>query len=170
MVWPLRILGVLSLVGGVIGIEQILESQGQPHCTMNTLTERLFVPFIESPRAAVCGLIAVVIGFLAARALYSEAKSDPLPAKLGALSRAMANRFYFDEIYEATVIRIHDAIAAISDWIDRWIVEGFCIGLVRGGTDLTGRALRLVQTGNLQTYAFLFVLGVAVVLWFVLGK
>jgi hypothetical protein len=27
-----------------------------------------------------------------------------------------------------------------------------------------------VQTGNLQTYAFLFVLGVAVVLWFVLGK
>ena len=82
----------------------------------------------------------------------------------------MRNRFYFDEIYEATVIRAHDFIAAVSDWIDRWIVEGFCIGLVRGGTDLTGRALRLVQTGNLQTYALLFVLGVAVVLWFVLGK
>ena len=89
---------------------------------------------------------------------------------VGALSRAMANRFYLDEIYEATVIRIHDTIAAVADWIDRWIVEGFCIGLVRGGTDLTGRALRLVQTGNLQTYAFLFVLGVAVLLWFVLGK
>jgi hypothetical protein len=27
-----------------------------------------------------------------------------------------------------------------------------------------------VQTGNLQTYAFLFALGVAVVLYFVLGK
>ena len=111
-----------------------------------------------------------MVGFLIARALYANAKSDPLPAKLGWLSRAMASRFYFDEIYEATVIRIHDTIAAISDWIDRWIVEGFCIGFVRGGTDFTGRALRLVQTGNLQTYAFLFVLGVAVVLWFVLGK
>ena len=87
-----------------------------------------------------------------------------------ALHARCANRFYFDELYEATVIRAHDFIAAVSDWIDRWIVEGFCIGLVRGGTDLTGRALRLVQTGNLQTYAFLFVLGVAVVLWFVLGK
>ena len=54
--------------------------------------------------------------------------------------------------------------------LDRWLLEGFCIGLVRGGTDLTGRALRLVQTGNLQTYAFLFVLGVALVLYFVLGK
>ena len=30
--------------------------------------------------------------------------------------------------------------------------------------------LRLVQTGNLQTYAFLLVLGVAVVLYFVLVK
>ena len=32
------------------------------------------------------------------------------------------------------------------------------------------RELRLVQTGNLQTYAFLFVLGVAAVLYLVLGK
>jgi len=56
------------------------------------------------------------------------------------------------------------------DVIDRWIVEGACIGLIRGGTDFTGRALRLVQTGNLQTYAFLFVLGVALLLYFVLGK
>ena len=56
------------------------------------------------------------------------------------------------------------------DWIDRWLVEGLCIGLVRGGTDLTGRALRLVQTGNLQTYALVFVLGVALVLWFVIGR
>jgi hypothetical protein len=45
-----------------------------------------------------------------------------------------------------------------------------CIGAIRGGTDLSGRALRLAQTGNLQTYAFLFVLGVALLLYFVLGK
>jgi NADH:ubiquinone oxidoreductase subunit 5 (subunit L)/multisubunit Na+/H+ antiporter MnhA subunit len=82
----------------------------------------------------------------------------------------MKNKFYFDELYEATVIRLHDFIAAVSDWFDRWIVEGACIGLIRGGTDLTGRALRLVQTGNLQTYAFLFVFGVAVLLYFVLVK
>jgi NADH-quinone oxidoreductase subunit L len=174
MVWPLRILAVASIVGGLIGISELFNSQfaGEvaEHAEHASLLTRIIEPFQHAPVAAFGGLVAVVIGFLAAKALYSKAKSDPLPAKLGALSRAMANRFYFDELYEATVIRIHDTIAAISDWIDRWIVEGFCIGLVRGGTDLTGRALRLVQTGNLQTYAFLFVLGVAVVLWFVLGK
>jgi NADH-quinone oxidoreductase subunit L len=214
MIWPLRILAVLAIFGGVLGVGEILNKHffdnGLFHAVsqevhtatgaaqMNTLQidlaagqtrsippdafvsiygeETLLQRIIEPLSSAslmiamAAGLLAVVVGFVAARALYGKAKSDPLPAKLGALSRAMANRFYFDEIYEATVIRIHDTIAAISDWIDRWIVEGFCIGLVRGGTDLTGRALRLVQTGNLQTYAFLFVLGVAVVLWFVLGK
>ena len=104
----------------------------------------------------------------AARALYQNAPDDPLPAKLGKFATAMKNRFYFDEIYEATFIRAHDFIAAVMDFIDRWVVDWGGIGLVRGGTDFTGRALRLLQTGNLQTYAFLFALGVAVVLYWVL--
>lgn len=174
MIWPLRILGVASIVGGLIGISQMFDSQFRDAAAAEAGTggwfAQIIAPFFHAPVAAFGGLIAVILGFLAARALYGKAKSDPLPDKLGALSRAMANRFYLDEIYEATVIRLHDTIAAIADWIDRWIVEGFCIGFVRGGTDLTGRALRLVQTGNLGTYAFLFALGVAVVLWFVLGK
>jgi NADH-quinone oxidoreductase subunit L len=115
-----------------------------------------------------CGLAAAVAGIFVAFSLYAKAEKDPLPEKLGGLATAMKNKFWFDELYEATFIRLHDFIAAVCDWIDRWLVEGFCIGLVRGGTDLSGRALRLMQTGNLQTYAFLFVLGVAVVLWFVL--
>jgi len=36
--------------------------------------------------------------------------------------------------------------------------------------EFIGRALRLVQTGNLQTYAFLFVLGTAVVLYLMIGR
>lgn len=175
MVWPLRILAVLAMLGGVIGIEGIftrqLSTERVEHVEQGMgLWDQLILPFQHAPVAAGIGIAATIIGFLLARAFYANAKSDPLPAKLGVLSRAMANRFYFDELYEATVIRFHDGLAAVANFIDRWIVEGFCINLVRGGTDLTGRALRLVQTGNLQTYAFLFVLGVALVLWFVLGK
>ena len=117
------------------------------------------------------GILAVVaVAFLPRGRCISNARTDPLPAKLGGFATAMKNRFYFDEIYEATFIRAHDFIAAVMDWIDRWLVDWAGIGLVRGGTDFSGRALRLMQTGNLQTYAFLFALGVAVVLWFVLGK
>ena len=170
MAWPLRVLAVFAVIGGVIGASQTYASQFSPGETRESFGQSLVEPFVHSPVGVLIGLAFIAVGIFAARALYRDAVSDPLPAKLGGLATAMKNRFYFDELYEATVIRAHDFIAAVMDWIDRWLVEGLCIGLVRGGTDLTGRALRLVQTGNLQTYAFLFVLGVAVVMYFVLGK
>jgi NADH-quinone oxidoreductase subunit L len=173
MVWPLRILATCSIfAGGFVGIENIYRMQFPGETTGQAANfARIFEPFVAAPAAAWGGLIALAVGCIAARALYAKAEKDPLPEKLGALSRAMRNRFYFDEIYEATFIRLHDALAAIADWFDSWIIQGACIGLVRGGTELAGKALRTAfQTGNLQTYAFLFALGVAFVLYLVLVK
>jgi NADH-quinone oxidoreductase subunit L len=130
--------------------------------------QRLWVPFEHSPGAASVGLLAAALGFLAAFALYWKAAADPLPEKLGALSRAMRDRFYFDEIYEALFIRPHDFLAAIAAWFDRWIISGVAVRGTHGTTELLGRALRLVQTGNLQTYAIIFALGVAFLLYFAL--
>jgi NADH-quinone oxidoreductase subunit L len=172
MVWPLRILAFLSLIGGFIGIERLYEHwfQGEPPGPSSSgFLQQLVGPFIEFPAAALGGLFVLALGFIAAYKLYAKADKDPLVEKLGALSRAMRNRFYFDEIYEATVIRLHDTLAAIAAGID-WCIENIFIGIIRGGTDFAGRGLRLLQTGNLQTYAFLFALGVAFVLFLVLGK
>ena len=167
MSWPLLVLAVFAIIGGIIGVSETYAAQfGEAEHT--SIAQRMVEPFAHSPVAATIGILAVIAGFFTAFKLYSHAETDPLPARLGSFATAMKNRFYFDEIYEATFIRAHDFIAAVMDWIDRWLVDWACIGLVRGGTDITGRALRLVQTGNLQTYAFLFVLGVAVVLYWVL--
>ncbi|HUE37534.1 MAG TPA: NADH-quinone oxidoreductase subunit L [Candidatus Acidoferrum sp.] len=169
MTLPLVILAAFALIGGVIGIQGIYQynfpGEGEKPANFGAA---LVEPFAHSPVAATLGLLAFVIGIVLAWMLYGNTSTDPLPAKLGGLAALMKNKFYFDEIYEATFIRAHDFIAAVADFIDRWIVEGLCIGLIRGGTDLTGRALRYLQTGNLQAYAFLFVLGVAVALYFVL--
>jgi len=169
MSWPLLVLAVFAVIGGIIGVSETYAAQfgGAEH---TSIAQRMVEPLVHSPVAATIGILVVIVGFFAARTLYRNATNDPLPAKLGGFATAMKNRFYFDEIYEATFIRAHDFIAAVMDWIDRWLVDWACIGLVRGGTDFSGRALRLMQTGNLQTYAFLFALGVAAVLWFVLGK
>jgi len=170
MTGPLIVLAVFAVIGGVIPISDIYLAQFSPGESGASLAQRIVEPFAHSPIGALIGIAFVAAGFFAARSLYQNATNDPLPAKLGGFATAMKNRFYFDEIYAATFIRAHDFIAAVMDWIDCWLVDWACIGLVRGGTDITGRALRLMQTGNLQTYAFLFALGVAVVLWLVLGK
>jgi NADH-quinone oxidoreductase subunit L len=171
MVWPLRILAIASFfAGGFVGIENIYRMQFPGETGGQTASlARIIAPFVDAPAAALGGTAALLIGFFAAYTLYAKAEKDPLPEKLGSLSRAMRNRFYFDEIYEATFIRLHDTLAAIAGAID-WIIENVFIGFIRGGTEVTGKGLRLLQTGNLQTYAFLFALGVAFVLFLVLGK
>ena len=169
MVWPLRILAVCSIFAGVVGIEDVYFKQFPAGASEQaaSFAHQLFEPFFVAPWAASLGLVAFAIGLIAAWSLYANAEKDPLPEKLGGLSRAMRNRFYFDEIYEATFIRLHNMLAAIAGAID-WCIENIFIGFVRGGTDFAGRGLRLLQTGNLQTYAFLFTLGVAFVLYLVL--
>jgi NADH-quinone oxidoreductase subunit L len=166
---PLIILAVFAAIGGFIGIANDYGSQFVADHETLSIMQQLTEP-LHTPIPMLIGIGVGLAGIFLAFVLYKNAFDDPLPAKLGGLATAMKNKFYFDELYEATFIRAHDFIAAVCDWIDRWLVEGFCIGGLRGGTDLAGRALRLMQTGNLQTYAFLFVLGVAVLLYFVLGK
>jgi len=166
---PLVSLAVFAAIGGFIGIWNNYGSQFLAGHETLSIVQQVIEP-LQAPFAMLIGIGVALAGIFLAFSLYKNAGTDPLPAKLGGLATAMKNKFYFDELYEATVIRAHDFIATVADWIDRWIVEGACIGLLRGGTDLSGRALRLVQTGNLQTYAFLFVLGVALVLYFVLGN
>ena len=166
---PLVVLAVFAAIGGFIGVVNNYASQFTPDHETLSVVQQLTEP-LRTPIPMIIGIAVALFGIFLAFSIYKNATTDPLPAKLGGLATAMKNRFYFDELYEATFIRAHDFIAAICGIIDRWLLEGFVIGAIRGGTDLTGRGLRLLQTGNLQTYAFLFVLGVALVLYFVLGK
>jgi NADH-quinone oxidoreductase subunit L len=92
-----------------------------------------------------------------------------LPARLPLLTRVVRERFYLDEIYAALIVGTQDALARLADWLDRHVVAGFLVRGSHGSTEFAGRALRLLQTGNLQTYAFLLAAGVVLLLYFVLG-
>ena len=106
--------------------------------------QRLLEPFNASPLGAIFGLGAVIFGFAAACALYRGRLVDPLPEKLGWLSRAMRNRFYFDEFYENVLIPCtQEALAKVADAFDRWIIAGLGVRGAHGTTELVGRALRL---------------------------
>jgi NADH-quinone oxidoreductase subunit L len=172
LIWPLRVLAVFAVIGGVIGIEGAFGKFFGSEIEASTdLGERLFEPFNAQPLAAFFGLGAVIFGFALAWGVYCGAGTDPLPSKLGWLSRAMRNRFYFDEFYERILIPCtQGALSAIASFIDRWIISGLAVRGAHGTTDLAGRALRMLQTGNLQTYAFLLVAGVALVLYLVLAR
>ena len=81
-----------------------------------------------------------------------------------AAAKLARDRFYFDELYEWFISVTQETLAKVADWFDRWVIAGLLVRGTHGTTELFGRALRLVQTGSLQTYAFLFAAGVVLVL------
>ena len=145
MTVPLLILAVPSLFAGYFNIHE------------------------PDPIILFASVMAVVFGFLIARAIYKNADKDPLPEKFGIFAKAMNERFWFDEFYQWIIENIQENLARITDIADRWIIAGLLVRGVHGSTELAGRLLRLAQTGNLQTYAFWFTAGLVAVLVFALS-
>jgi NADH-quinone oxidoreductase subunit L len=159
MTVPLIVLAIASVFGGYFGIAQLLAGQ------FGTQAPEIFAPlepFRTAPTAAWLGLASFAAGLLLACYLYLNVESDPLPAKMQAASGILRHKFYFDEIYGWLIAMTQDALAMIANGFDGGIK--LFIRAVQGTTELAGRYLRLLQTGNLQTYTFLFAAGIALVL------
>ena len=117
-------------------------------------------------------LLVPLAGFaLAAKIYLKPAPSDePVRAALGKLWTVVQNKFYFDELYAWIVRYVQGTIATACDLFDRWILQRLGIGGLSVGTGALGRAVRLLQTGNIQSYAFLFGLGVTVIIYYVVVR
>ena len=163
MTLPLVVLSVASVLGGFFGIARLIAPQfgEQPPEIFAP-----FEPFQVAPVPACLGLAAFLVGLFVAWYFYHAAASDPLPAKIQSLSSLLRHKFYFDEMYAVLIAETQDTLAAFANGAD--ITLKFFIRAVQGTTELTGRGLRLLQTGNLQTYTFLFAAGIALVLYLML--
>ncbi|MHB1307277.1 MAG: NADH-quinone oxidoreductase subunit L [Limisphaerales bacterium] len=171
MTLPLIALAVPAAIAGFWGIDTAFARQFESGAsTTSGWLDTLIYPFAHAPVAAAAGLIATLAGIGAAVALYRGKLQDPLPGLLGAFAGWMRDRFYFDEFYQAGFVRLQDGAAAAAGLVDRWIFAGIAVKGLSGTVELAGRFLRLLQTGNLQTYALVFVAGVALLLYFALAR
>jgi NADH-quinone oxidoreductase subunit L len=80
------------------------------------------------------------------------------------------HRFYIDEFYEWLINRTQELLARIAAFFDRWIIDAGVVRGASGGTFGIGALLRLFQVGNLQAYAFLFGLGIVVLIYFTIFR
>ena len=186
MTYPLIALAIASVIAGGSGISLILDRQfflAPEHASLwpgwmdlfhhdwgfafRQMAEGVFEPFRSAPGPALCGLGAFLFGFLAAWGLYRNAASDPLPVHLPATCRLLRRKFYFDEFYAWLIALTQDSMAWFAAAFDRYFLAGG-VRFISGGTELLGRGLRLFQSGNLQTYAFLTAAGIALALYFML--
>lgn len=145
--------------------------------------------------AHISGLIISIIlalsGISLAFAFYFWKKVDveALSAKIKPLYKLSFNKYYIDEIYDATVIRgllvwndflswfdnrIIDGLVNLSativrlfsvldGWLDTYLVDGLVNGLASVVTSL-GKGVRQIQTGQVQNYVLGAVLGTVLII------
>ena len=106
-------------------------------------------------------IAALVIGVISGFFLYAGTDKDPVTIPL------LQNRFYIDGIYDNFLVRyFQDAFAAIIAFFDEFIINGLFVGGLSRAAESFGNIFRKVQSGSLQGYAFVFGLGVILVVYF----
>ena len=137
MTLPLLLLAVLTLVIGPLAWHEIMlapPTDVAPAAvwgTLQTLAE-------EHANAGTVMWLAIAAGLggLALGWLVFHVQRDKLDARkrpFGALETAFANKFWFDELYDATVIRPAHGLAAAYRWVDENVVDGLVNRVGRGG-------------------------------------
>ena len=172
MKWPLVLLALPTVLAGFWEIEDTYSRAFVADYTPGVVGwwNQMLAPFTHTPLVALGALAASLGGIWLAFRWYYDAVQDPLPALLGGLARAMRSGFGFDRLYAGLIAGTQDALARLLDAADRWVLAGALVRGTHGTVELAGRLLRLVQTGNLQTYALFFVAGAALLLVLLLTR
>ncbi|MFE7188961.1 NADH-quinone oxidoreductase subunit L [Kitasatospora sp. NPDC057541] len=164
MRWPLWVLAVPTMGFGVAG----LRSDWLPALLDGGSLRPSAVTAVIGTGLAVVGALLAYGAWRSATARVPEQDgapaadvvvADPGRALLGPLFGPARHGFGVDRLYSALFVRPVEAAARLVRFLDREVVETYVRG-AGAGAGLLGRAVRLAQTGNAQTYLSALLAGV----------
>ncbi|MDR7482584.1 MAG: NADH-quinone oxidoreductase subunit L [Armatimonadota bacterium] len=159
MLWPMAVLAVLSLAGGLLGAR----AAGAP--LLRVLEPILRVPVAPEahPPAALLAVVSVGVaaaGLLTGARLH-RGRRDP---SLGTLGAVLEARWYVDTLYDRVIVRPGGALA-------RFLAGPVDLGAIDAAVNGTGRVLarlgavaRALQTGYARQYALAVLVGTLIIL------
>lgn len=141
-----------------------------------------FIPLTVSLLVALGGL---ALGWVMYRD-FKAGQTDPMKRILGGLHPVLQNKYYFDEIYNASFVRASQAIAEFAGWFDRNVIDNilhtiarvafflggifrnrFELPVISAGADRLadvfqwlGRTFRTIQSGKVQQYMIMVLVNV----------
>lgn len=159
MAFPLVVLAVLSTVGGLIGTPWANYWSkwihfGQPHHGEPAIGLMLLSVFL--------GVAGIGLAYIFYYKDEEKLRVKQLAERYQTLYKISFNKYYVDELYQWFTRTVVDASAKVLYWFDIHVVDGIIDGMA-GFTKVSGRGLRYLQTGKLQTYALVFFLAVLVI-------
>ena len=180
---PLIVLGALAVVGGLVNVETEVPIVGLFNFGQGEALHHWLEPVLSQgdrltqgaavaesgahPAWPIVLAIAIGLGGLAlAWALLSrKALGDAAtePDYRGGVEKALYNKWYVDEAYDAAVVRPVQGLSRGFARFDMGVVD-WIVDLFGRLSQMFGVAFGRLQTGQLNTYAFVLVVGVLIVL------
>lgn len=150
MTFPLIFLAAVTCVAGFIPFGTLVSSNGEAYHIHLDAT------------VAITSVLIAIFSIAIATWMYARS-SQPVADKLGkrfkGLHTAASHRFYIDEVYQFVTHKIiFRCISTPIAWFDRHVVDGF-FDFLAWGTHATSDEIRDFQSGQVQQYAFVFLLG-----------
>jgi NADH-quinone oxidoreductase subunit L len=144
MLIPLAILALLSLGGGFISVPNFLGAffhQAEP---------------VENANLMAVSVAAGLIGILVAYVMYiaKPAMADSVAGSFKGLYTLVYNKYFVDEIYDAAVVSpvVNGSRTVLWRFADAGVIDGIVNGVGARAKGLGG-VLRLLQSGNIRSYA-----------------
>ncbi len=149
MLLPLVFLAVVTLFVGFIPFGEFVTNDGAPYEIHLNRT------------VAVISVVIAVVSILLATVMYR--KESTIPAKLGTtfagLHKAASHRFYIDEVYMFITKKIiFKNISTPIAWFDRHVIDATMNGFAEV-TQWTSVRIKGFQSGRVQQYAYVILLG-----------
>ncbi|WP_207533748.1 NADH-quinone oxidoreductase subunit L [Desertivirga arenae] len=174
MTFPLIVLAILSIVGGFIGVPEVLHGN---HWLARFLEPVFYASSTKVHETAVLdhnteyvlmavSVIGAVMAAIIAYVRYSKNGHVPVPdtADRGALANLSYNKYYIDELYDFVIAKPLNLLSGFFYRIvDKTLIDGIVNGFGKVASEAS-KGLRLLQTGNIGFYIFMMIAGIVALL------
>jgi len=156
MSYPLIFLAVCTCITGFVPFSSLVSADNTPFATHIDVA------------VAFAGIAVALVGIFVATKLYMKGDEKPakIAASMGGFYRAALHKFYIDEVWMyLTRSVIFKYISTPVAWFDRHIVDGTMDG-IGWTTQKLASSVRIIQSGKIQFYAWIFVVGtILIAIW-----
>ena len=150
MTLPLMLLAVVTIIAGFIPFRHFISSNGEAY--------NIHLDWSVAGTSIAVAVVSIAI----ATYIYAGSRqpvADTLAHRFKGLWTAAYHRFYLDEVYQFITHRIiFGCICHPIAWWDRHVVDGF-FNFLAWGAEATSEEIRGLQSGRIQQYTFVFLLG-----------
>ncbi|UPM54209.1 NADH-quinone oxidoreductase subunit L [Gottfriedia acidiceleris] len=161
MVLPMSLLGILAIFAGYINTpffgrhlnEFLLD--GAPF----TIAEHNHEPYWIMIVATLVSLAGITLAYN----MYGRKLKQTKQEENGLFYEILLNKYYIDELYNSSIVKGMFAIGHVMFAIERFVIEGLAV-LVKGIVSSVGGIGSRLQSGQVQTYGFITILGLALIL------